>query len=122
MKKKSSCDVDEAYDSFVNKFKTTYESHFKPRKISKKKTPRKPWITSSLLKCINKKNRLYKTFCQKRNVSSECKYKKYRNKLNTILQFARKQYYSDLLQKNKNNVSKVYIWMFLMIYYEWFIY
>ena len=72
----SSCNVDEAYDSFVNKFKTTYECNFKPRKINKKKTPRKPWITSSLLKCINKKNRLYKTFCQKRNVSSECKYKK----------------------------------------------
>ena len=34
--------------------------------------------------------------------------KKYRNKLNSILQFARKQYYSDLLQKNKNNVSKVW--------------
>ena len=28
--------------------------------------------------------------------------------MNSILHFARKQYYSDLLQKNKNNVSKVW--------------
>ena len=104
----SSSNIDEAYDLFLNKFKITYESNFKPQKINKKKRPRKPWITPSLIKCINKKNRLYKIFCQKRNVSSECKYKKYRNKLNSILHFARKQYYSDLLQKNKNNVSKVW--------------
>ena len=97
MKFFSSCDVDEAYDSFFKKFKTTYESNFKPRKINEKKTPRKPWITSSLLECLNKNNRLYKTFCQKRNVSSECKYKKFRNKSNSILQFARKQYYSGML-------------------------
>ena len=86
-----SCDVDEAYNSFLNIFKTVYDHNFVVRKVKKRKLPRKPRITPLLLKKINKKYRLYKTFCQKRNDSNECKYKKIRNKFNSIVQSVRKK-------------------------------
>ena len=104
----NSCDVDEAYNSFLCKFKEKYDSNFIPRKINKKKFPKKPWVTASLLKCINKKNKLYKSFCQERNNRTESKYKKYRNRLNSVLQTSRKNYYYDLLHRNKSNISKVW--------------
>ena len=104
----TSCDVEEAYDLFLSKFKDKYNSNFIPRKVNRKKLSQKPWITASLLKCINKKNKFHKNFCKKRSNVNESKYKKYRNRLNSILQIARKNYYCDLLQGNRDNMSKVW--------------
>ena len=44
--------TDNAYDSFLNKFKRLYDKHFVFKKKRNKYIPRKPWITRSLLKCI----------------------------------------------------------------------
>ena len=108
----SSNDVEFTYDTFLTKFKQSFDNICKVEVSTtnrkKKHTPRKPWITRSLLKCINKKNRLYKVFCSKRDKSSELKFKKYRNKLHATLRAARKQYFGDLLQMNKNNLVRVW--------------
>ena len=78
------------------------------KKKKSRSSAKKPWVTQGLVKCINRKNRLHKLFCQKRTESVEIKYKKYRNKLNEILRTARKKYYCDLLTKNKHNIRKVW--------------
>lgn len=107
----SSDNVDAAYDIFLSQFTEIFESNCKVKPKSKKKKkniPHKPWITPSLLRCINKKNKLYKIFCLKRNSKDELRFKKYRNKLNKILKLARKQYFSELLHAHKNNLIKVW--------------
>ena len=104
----SSNDIDNAYDKFIYSFINAYDNNCILKKKKRKQIPRKPWITYSLLKCIVKKDKLYKIFCTKRNELIERKFKRYRNKLNAILKRAKKQYYCDLLQKHKNNLSKVW--------------
>ena len=49
---------------------------------------------------------MYYVFKKVSSVKNETSYKKYRNKLNHILQKAEKQYYHDLLNKHKDNLSK----------------
>ena len=90
-------DIDNAYSKFIHRFKNAYEN----KRINKKYKVRKPWITNSLLKCIHKKDRMYKRFCKNKNQSTERKFKNYRNKLNSILKRAKKQYYCNLLQKTQ---------------------
>ena len=107
----SSNDVEFTYDTFLTRFKQSFDNICKVEVSAnrkKKNIPRQPWITRSLLKCINKKNKLYKAFCSKRDKPSELKFKKYRNKLHATLRAARKQYFGDLLQMNKNNLVKVW--------------
>ena len=65
-------------------------------------------ITKAILNSISKKTKLYKIFCISRTKENERKFKVYRNKLNKIIRCARKQYYADLLEKNKNNYKKVW--------------
>lgn len=101
-------DVDKAYDDFLGKFKNVYDSNCVKRKINYRNIPRKSWLTKSLLKCIKKKNRLYKEFCRYRNESTERKFKTYRNKLNLVLRKVKKQFYCDMLHQNRNNLSKVW--------------
>lgn len=102
-------DVELAYDRFLISLMMLFNSNKCLKGNHKKKSsPRKSWITFSLLRCINKKNRLYKEYCKTRNDTSHNKFKRYRNILNRELKTAREKYYYDLLQVNKNNLSKVW--------------
>ena len=49
---------------------------------------------------------MYYAYKKVPSVSNETCYKKYRNKLNHIILKAEKQYYHDLLEKQKGNLRK----------------
>ena len=68
----------------------------------------KPWITSTLLNSIKKKNNLYKKYLNKKSVDLLEKYKKYKNKLTSVLRFAEKNYFSNKLLEAINNLSKTW--------------
>ena len=55
-----------------------------------------------------KKKLLYKRFLTSRSSMSEIRYKTYKNKLTSILRYCEKQYYSDLLKINKNNMKETW--------------
>ena len=104
-------DIDDAYDLFYSKFKNLFDSNFVITQPKRHNPPRKPWITPSILKSINKKKKLFKQYCRKRNQRNKDKFKSFRNILNKILKYSRKQYYTNLLEKNKKNLKKV--WMII---------
>ena len=91
-------DTTAAYDVFIAKLTMLYEKIF-PLTKTKKKKYRKPWITPSLLRSINKKHKLYKRFLRNRTSCNEKKYKDYRN--NNLLRHAKKKFYSSKLKKKK---------------------
>ena len=49
--------------------------------------------------------KLYRDFVKNGCKKAEEKYKKYINKLTSVIKFAEKQYYSDVLEKNNNNIK-----------------
>ena len=65
----------------------------------------KPWLTKGIKNACIKKNHLYKTFLARRSVSTETRYKMYKNKLSGILKRAKNNYCSNLLANQKNNIA-----------------
>lgn len=74
----------------------------------KQKYIEKPWISKGIINACKKKNLLYKEFLKKRTIEAEQKYKLYKNKLTKIIRCSKIDYYSKLLEDNKNNVKKTW--------------
>ena len=62
-------------------------------------------MSKSLINACKKKNELYKVFIKKRSKNAENKYKRYKNKLTSILRCTEKQHYADILEKNRQNTK-----------------
>lgn len=84
--------ADTGYTKFHDVFCDIYESSFPLSKVNvtRKKNPRKPWMTAGLVRSCIKKEKLYK--CQIRsptdnNISA---YKNFRNRLNKLIRIAQK--------------------------------
>jgi len=90
-------------------FSNLYDECFPIKKITiDNTTPKKTWLTHGLIKCIMEKNRLYKLFQINSDNSAEAKYKTYKNKLTSLLRVTERTYYKNLLDYNKNNLSKTW--------------
>ena len=98
-----------SYRKFINVFSETFNSSFPVRPGSPpQKRKHKPWMTNGLVNACKKKNLLYKRFLTSKCSTSEIRYKTYKNKLTSILRYCEKQYYSDLLKANKNNMKETW--------------
>ena len=104
----SETDMQNAFSLFHSKLIELYCKHFPKQKITYKYNNRKPWLSEGLKEGIKKKNKLYLKYNRIRSVANEIQYKTYRNKLNSILKFAEKKCYSDLLDESKHNIKKTW--------------
>ena len=97
------------YDTFSEKLANSYNKNcpIMNEKKRKKRTD-KPWMTKSLINACKKKNLLYREFLKKRTDECESKYKRYKNKLTSILRYCEKQYYTEILDLNKGNVKETW--------------
>ena len=100
----------EAYDNFMEQFKEIYDTHLPTKKVTLNKInhKKKPWITKGFLISRKKKNILYKRYLKSPSVFNEQKYKKYRNKFNSLKVIAKKNYYQQQLNTAKNNMKKTW--------------
>ncbi len=103
--------ANEAYSRFINKFNTIFDKCVPLKKKTSGKRnikPKSPWITFGLLKSIRRKDVLYKKSLRKPSDTNIAKYKQYRNKLNSLLRTAKRNYYSELLEDEKNNMRNTW--------------
>ena len=77
-------------------------------KIKDNKKIKKPWIYSSLIKCINKKNKLYRNILKNKTTEKFIYYKKYKNILTILLRKSEYMYYSSKLTNNHNNIKNTW--------------
>lgn len=101
-------DVNKAYNNFYASFMSCYELAFpiKTTKRTRKKKIRKPWITRALLNKIAAKNNMYHSFVKTRDPQKFAEFKKYRNKLNAELRYAKICYYENLFSQVANDKKK----------------
>ena len=71
-------------------------------------TFRKPWLTKSLLRSINTKNKLYKQYLRHRSNEKSFKYKTYKNKLTDFLRVAKRLYFQNQIELNKTNIKQTW--------------
>ena len=78
-------------------------------KKHKKEIIRKPWITKGIIKSIHTKNKLFKRYIRDPNNNSlSNKFKKYRNRLNSVIKLSRKQYYFQKLHTVSGNIKETW--------------
>lgn len=70
---------------------------------------RKPWITGGLLRCVKKKEDLYRT---SKGFPGDhphvVNYKAYRNRLTSLIKHAKAKYYEHQIMTNKNSMRKIW--------------
>ena len=102
-------DANMAYEKFIQKLTYYYNKNIPLIKIGKHVKDRKmPWVTSGILRSIHTRNQLYKLSLCKPTQQNKLNYKKYRNKLTTLIRLSRKVYYSNKLEQDNGNSNKVW--------------
>ena len=107
----SCTDATQAYNLFIFKVTHICEKHKQnnPSQRKKKRSlPRKPWITTCILRSIDKKQRLYHKFIHTPSLDNEVRYKVYRNKLNDVIRLSKRLYFAKRLLNNKQSISKTW--------------
>lgn len=69
---------------------------------------KKPWRTSAVWKSIKAKNYFLKTFLKNKDQFYYHKYKYWGEKLNDLIRVSKKQYYTNVFNKNIDNVRKMW--------------
>lgn len=101
--------VDEAYDNFVDIVKNLYNKYCPLKKVLCSKSKQdKPWVSKSLKKCCLRKKELHKKYVKNNSLENEKRYKKYRNKLTSVLRFCEKKHYSESLAKHSSDTKRTW--------------
>ena len=97
-----------SFEMFLTKFNDLYNSSFPIKTIKSKYNNRKPWLTDGLKNSIQKKNKLY-VQARKSNCSeSILMYKRYKNKLNSLLKRAERDHFNNVLKACHGNMRKMW--------------
>lgn len=99
-------DPHEACENLIQAYENGIAELSRKFKYSRRNTPFKPWITPAILCCINRKNKLYKKFVNKRTIHNETKYKQYRNILTGIIRDAKRIYFKKAFEECKGDGKK----------------
>ena len=77
-------------------------------KQKKKYAKQAPWVTNGLRASIINKNKLYRKSLKHPTAFNQSEYSKYRNKLTKLLRSQERNYYENLINQNKHNLSKTW--------------
>ena len=99
--------INEKYNKFHSILNESYNnSHpIKEKQITEKRL-KNPWLTSAILNSIDQRHKLYKNY--KRNIIPKEAYLNLHNKLESVLNKAKKQYYYNKLNEVKDDPKRVW--------------
>ena len=95
----------------LKKFTKLFNTYFPMQKfrLNKTNSPRSEWITKGLIKSCKKRSKLYKQYqLDPLNSTKKDRYLIYRNKLNSLLRKAERDYYNQKLISFNGNLSKTW--------------
>ena len=103
-------DTNLSYEKFIQISTSYLDKHipFVKKKSNYKKVPRLPWVSKSLLRSINRKNKLY--YIDKTNHTEESHrtYTLYKNTLTKTLRAEKRKYFQDQISHFKNDIKNTW--------------
>ena len=103
--------INEQFDNFHTKLTSLIDQYLPitTRRIPHRRIRREPWVSSGLMISINKNKKLYKKYLKHRDCKSvEKTYRQYNQQLKRTKRAARKKYYLETCEENKNNSKKLW--------------
>lgn len=101
--------VDDAATYLVSTLKNFIEENSEVKKIANRKRPLKPWITTSLIKSIRKRDKLHQKLREHvTNETLKIEYIRYRNTCNNLIKSLKRHYYKDKLAQNTGNTKETW--------------
>jgi hypothetical protein len=98
----------DAMNSFHSILCYAHNHAFPLTKVKKGYKNRKPWLSESIKKSINRKNNMFISLRKKYSKDKELYYKQYKIRLNKIIKCAERQFYLETLDNHKNNLKKTW--------------
>ena len=102
----NSLNAQNAFTCLYTQILTCFQECFPLVNVKLKYANRKPWLTDGMKMSIKTKNKLYIKSIKHPNLFNINNYKKYRNKLHSILRKYERDYYDQLLSLNKSHLRK----------------
>ena len=105
--------VNEAYNTFIHRYKTALDTAFPLKDIKAKRSfiKREPWATNGFLVSSRNKTKLIKKKTLKPTVINIQMYQNYNRIFNKLKRVIKIKYYNDIIEENKLNMKKM--WMIL---------
>ena len=100
-----SADINSASNAFYSHIIGLYDNCFPYVRQSRQRAKDKKWMTQGLINSTKQKDSLYKKQLSNPSEENIEKYKKHRNKLNSLLDQAEKKYYDKKLSDKKNGIQ-----------------
>ena len=107
--------TDDSSNIFLTKFRSVLDKHAPMRKLSKREVKLKhnPWLTTGLLKSIQKKRTLFLKLKKLKIANKNAddvhkKYKSYNDLINKLKKKCKKDYYQNYFNENCRNSKKVW--------------
>ena len=104
-------EVNNCFDDFMDNLTNLFNECLPVRQSnqrSRKRTPRSPWITNSLLRCINRKNNLFLKYKAKPTENNKSRYLNYKNTLTGLLRREKRNYFSCQFTKCKRDAKNTW--------------
>ncbi|XP_065639635.1 uncharacterized protein LOC136072356 [Hydra vulgaris] len=102
-------DINAIYNKFFNTFFSVYDANFPVSEITlKPKTLSSPWITKGLKKSSKIKQKLYIKYLKTKSHANLRIYKNYKTLFEKIRKNLKKNYYSNLITKYKNDSKQIW--------------
>ncbi len=98
----------ENFDILSERLNYGFDKCFPLKKLSKKRSKDKKWITPGIRISSNTKNKIFRQLLVKKNDNLRSKYKMYKKILYKVCREAEANYFSSLLIDTKNSVKKLW--------------
>ena len=107
-------DGERSLDNLLTKINNLIDKYAPLKKITRAefKQTRKPWITNGILTSIRNKDKLYHKYIKTKEPNARAiihtEYKLIKNRINVLIHYSKKDYYSKYFNQYSNDIKKVW--------------
>ena len=105
-------DPDISFDCFIKTLNSLIEQYVPIKKLTKKQSNRKPWITRDILKSISQRDKIFKLFVREKDAIEKANhyidFKLKRNEIVNSIRESKRSYYRNFFQENISKPKNIW--------------